>query len=236
MSQIINYYKNKSLLSSGKSNTKMAKNKMETYGLSLIPHSLNSLGVNLCKFSTKECRKMCLNSSGRAGMTKIQEARKRKTDFFIQFEKEFVEKLYEELKLIDKKGNSAVRLNVVSDVNWEEVFQKYKKSVGDFKNTIFYDYTKDYLKIESNNLSNYHLTYSFSGYNWEICEKFLKNKIANVSVVFKPQLPTEYEGFKVINGDETDERFLDEKGVIIGLKYKVPRRIPYESNKFVIEL
>jgi hypothetical protein len=34
------------------------------------------------------------------------------------------------------------------------------------------------------------------------------------------ELPTEYKGFKVINGDENDLRFLDEKNVIVGLKYK----------------
>lgn len=230
------YYKDKKLLSDGSSNTKMAKNKTKTYGLSLIPHSLNSNGVNLCRFSTKECRSMCLNSSGRAGMSKIQEARKLKTDYFVNHEQEFVEKLYDELKAIDKKGNAAVRLNVVSDVDWEQVFRKYKKSIGDFKNTTFYDYTKDFIKIDMNDLPNYHLTYSFSGYNWLMCERFLKEKIANVSMVFKPKLPQEYQGFKVINGDESDERFLDGEGVIVGLKYKVPRGVPYTSNKFVIEI
>jgi hypothetical protein len=233
---LIAYFEKKKLLSDGKSNTKMAKNKMETYGLNLIPHSLNSKRINLCKFSTKECRKMCLNSSGRAGMNNIQEARKLKTDFFIEHEKEFVSKLWKELETLNKKGNCAVRLNVVSDVDWEKVFNKYNISLGELKNLTLYDYTKDYLKIDMNNLDNYHLTYSFSGYNWLMCERFLKDKIANVTVVFKPNIPNEYQGFKVVNGDDTDERFLDEKGVIIGLKYKVPRGVPYEQNKFVIEI
>ena len=87
-----------------------------------------------------------------------------------------------------------------------------------------------------NDVPNYNLTYSFSGYNWLMCERFLKEKIANVSVVFKSEPPKEYKEFKVINGDETDERFLDDKGVIIGLKYKVPRGVKYETNKFVIDI
>jgi hypothetical protein len=231
----IEYYKDKSLLSSGKSNTKMAKNEVSTFGLSLIPHSLNSSGTNLCKFSTKECRKSCLNFSGRAGMSKIQEARKKKTDFFIEQEKEFVEKLWNELSSIDKKGDSAVRLNVVSDVNWEDVFNKYGKSMKQLNNVIFYDYTKDHFKVVANDNPNYNLTYSFSGYNWNFCEEFLKKKLANVAMVFKNEVPSEYKGFKVINGDTTDERFKDEKGVIIGLKYKVPRGVKYETNKFVVE-
>jgi hypothetical protein len=41
----------------------------------------------------------------------------------------------------------------------------------------------------------------------------------NVAVVFK-QVPDTYLGRPVINGDETDLRFLDPKGVIVGLKAK----------------
>jgi hypothetical protein len=38
--------------------------------------------------------------------------------------------------------------------------------------------------------------------------------------VFKNDLPETWKGFKVIDGDKTDERFLDEKGVVVGLKAK----------------
>jgi hypothetical protein len=41
----------------------------------------------------------------------------------------------------------------------------------------------------------------------------------NVAMVFD-KLPETYEGYKVINADETDLRFLDERGVVCGLKYK----------------
>jgi hypothetical protein len=41
----------------------------------------------------------------------------------------------------------------------------------------------------------------------------------NVAMVFDV-LPTEFEGYKVINADETDLRFTDPKNVIVGLKYK----------------
>ena len=47
----------------------------------------------------------------------------------------------------------------------------------------------------------------------------------NVAVVFGVknvnELPTTYKGYKVINGDETDLRFLDEDNVVVGLKYKL---------------
>ena len=64
----------------------------------------------------------------------------------------------------------------------------------------------------------------------------------NVSVVFdSANFPSTYFGKKVINADETDLRFLDEKGVICGLKLKTPvasRKFKKEqlSNDFVVKV
>lgn len=233
---LIKYFEKKKLLADGKSNTKMAKNKTKTYGLSLVPHKLNSKGENLCKFSTKECRAMCLNMTGRAGFDSVQQARLNKTDYFVQHRDHFMGKLYKELEDINKKGEKClVRLNVVSDVDWAEEFRSRKMDIGALKNITFYAYTKNPFQIEANVLGNQHFTFSFSGGNWNWCEKFLKEKRANVAVVFKNNLPLAWRGFKVINGDLDDERVMDEKGVIVGLKYKVPRGIPYTKNKFVID-
>lgn len=233
---LISYFDKKNLLSDGKTNTKMAKNKTQTYGLSLVPHKLNSSGVNLCKFSTKECRAMCLNMTGRAGFDSVQKARLNKTDYFVQHRNHFVTKLYKELDAINNKGQKClVRLNVVSDVNWQEEFTRMGYDISRLKNIIFYAYTKDPFQIEANKLGNQHFTFSYSGGNWNWCEKFLKEKSANVAVVFKNELPLEWRGFKVINGDNDDERILDEKGVIVGLKYKVPRGVKYQKNKFVVD-
>jgi hypothetical protein len=230
------YFSKKKLLADGKTNTKMAKNLTKTYGLSLLPHKLNTNGVNLCKFSTKECRAMCLNMSGRAGFESVQRARLYKTDFFVRKKDTFLEKLYGELVEIDKKGEKClVRLNVVSDINWDNEFRKKGLDIGKFSNITFYAYTKDPFQVEENTADNQYFTFSYSGGNWNWCEKFLKEKKANVAVVFKNALPLEWRGFKVINGDDSDERTLDEKGVIIGLKYKFPRGIPYKKNKFVVD-
>lgn len=232
----IKYFKDRKLLSDGKTNTKLAKNKTQTYGLSLIPHSLNTKGENICPFSTKDCRSLCLNMTGRAGFDSVQQARLRKTDFFIHHKKEFTEKLYSELAAIDKRKKEVlVRLNVVSDIDWETEMGKIGKSLGDFKYITFYAYTKNPFVIEANKLNNQHFTFSFSGGNWQWCEKFLREKTANVAVVFRNSVPLQYKGHKVIFGDNTDDRTLDEKGVIVGLKYKVPRGVPFQSNKFVVE-
>ena len=39
-------------------------------------------------------------------------------------------------------------------------------------------------------------------------------------MVFKDNIPSEYKGYKVINGDDHDLRFLDDRGAIVGLKAK----------------
>ena len=71
-------------------------------------------------------------------------------------------------------------------------------------------------------LSNYHLTFSVSARKAfsKIWDKAQKNygRGMNYAVVFKNKiLPAAYEGYEVINGDESDLRFLDKKGVVVGL-------------------
>jgi hypothetical protein len=225
------------LLSKGSANTKTNKNSMETFYLSLLPANMNSYGKNLCTFSTKECRTMCLQYTGRGVFSNVKSARLAKTDFYVSQPKEFLTQLYSELNKLNSKGKKiAVRLNMLSDIDWESEFQKHLGiSLGSFTHIQFYDYTKSHFKVLENTLCNYHLTYSFSGYNWKIAEQLLKDKKANIAVVFKNQLPLQYKGYEVINGDLTDERFLDKKGVIVGLKYKVPHGVPYVQNKFVVD-
>lgn len=233
---LIKYFEKKKLLADGKTNTKMAKNSIQTYGLSLVPHKLNTAGENLCKFSTKDCRAMCLNMTGRAGFDSVQTARLYKTDLFVKHKPLFVNKLYKELQDIEAKGTKClVRLNVVSDVNWQEEFDKHKLDLAGFKNITFYAYTKNPFQIEANKLDNHHFTFSYSGGNWNWCDKFLKEKLANVAVVFKNALPLTWQGHRVINGDQDDQRIMDEKGVIVGLKYKIPRGVKYQKNKFVVD-
>ena len=231
----IEYFRKRTILTDGKSNTKTAKNSMSTFYLSLQPTDLNSKKLNLCRFSTKECRNACLQFAGRQSFNNVVLSRQRKTEYLINHEKHFVDKMYEELKTLNQKGNVAIRLNLLSDVDWEEKLNIFNKSLSEFSNIQFYDYTKSFDKVYNNKVSNYNLTFSFSGYNLDKATILLKEKITNVAVVFKNSVPLQWNGFDVINGDLSDERFLDEKGCIIGLKYKIPRGVPYVKNKFVID-
>ena len=60
--------------------------------------------------------------------------------------------------------------------------------------------------------------FSRSETNDVIAMDLLKKKV-NVAMVFD-KVPTSYMGYKVIDGDENDLRYLDKKGVIVGLRYK----------------
>lgn len=202
-----------------------------TYGLYLAP--ANTSGYNVCSHSTPECRLGCLNTSGRAGIEEfsgldhIKSARIKKTKLFFEHTAFFMEWLMAEIMAAKAKAIRdgyffSVRLNCTSDIDWTKVLVDGKNIFQIFSDIQFYDYTKNYNKFNEKP-SNYHLTYSYTGRNAELCEVLL-NKGFNVAMVFnvkhESQLPKTYNGYQVINGDLTDYRIDDAKGIIIGLKWK----------------
>ena len=180
-------------------------------------------GKNLCPHASEGCELACLNTSGRGAMKKIQDARKKKTLFFLNQKDLFLAQLKNEinsfLKSSKKKEiNPCVRLNGTSDLPWHNI----GNIMQEFSDIQFYDYTPNlnrmmqFLKGELP--ANYHLTFSRKENNDTACFYVLANG-GNVAMVFD-EIPSTYKGFEVVNGDESDLRFLDKKGVIVGLKAK----------------
>lgn len=224
-----------SYLGSVNSSSKIMKSKKEleiyTYVLYLAPASLS--GHNVCAKATKECITGCLNTSGRAKMAKsyiaIMNARINKTKFFYDHREQFNDILFHELKLAkgrtERKGKEfAVRLNGTSDLN-PILFKKDGKNILEtYPDVQFYDYTKILNRVElAKKYPNYDLTFSFTGHNWNDCLIALKNNV-RVAVIFDIKagqpLPETFNGYKVIDGDKYDYRPLDEKNVIVGLRWK----------------
>jgi hypothetical protein len=187
-------------------------------------------GYNTCPKATVGCKAACLNTAGRGGMFKrgentnmIQKARIRKTKYFFEQRQNFMLDLMADIrkgiKMATKLGLTPVfRLNGTSDLSWEKYDMIPGQNVFEcFPDVQFYDYTKvPKRKVEG--VDNYHLTFSQADgndkdANWAI------SKNMNVTVVFD-KIPTEYKGKPVYNADETDLRFLDPKGVVLGLKAK----------------
>ena len=202
-----------------------------TYAIYLAPASTS--GYNVCSHSTKECRMGCLATSGRAGIEifsgtdRIKKARIAKTKLFFEQNDFFMQWMIAEIKSAQAKAQRdgfyfSVRLNATSDIDWQTVYYKGQNIFQIFPEITFYDYTKNASKFD-NIASNYHLTLSYTGRNWNKCLNVLA-KGFNVAMVFNVKheslLPAMYEGFKVVNGDLTDYRVDDAKGIIIGLKWK----------------
>lgn len=206
--------------------------KIDTYILYLAPS--NASGFNVCPMATNECIAGCLHTSGRAGMeilsgneSRIIKSRIKKTQMFFKQREFFMNWLVSEIAanklLSSSKGNEfAVRLNGTSDINWMAYKINGKTIFDTFPDIQFYDYTKVVNRF-NNMPDNYQLTYSYTGYNWNESEIVL-NSGNNVAVIFnvsknKP-LPLTFKGYTVIDGDITDYRPIDQKGVIVGLRWK----------------
>ena len=232
-----------SYLGSVNTNAKLKKNgkvsQQHTYGLYLAPASLS--GYNVCSHSTPECRMGCLHASGHTAMeilsggNRIQNARIKKTQLLIEHPDFFMKWLVSEIETkritaIKKGFGFSVRLNCTSDIDWVNI-KLYGQNIFEiFPNVQFYDYTKNPNKFV-NKPKNYHLTFSYTGRNWSACKTVLERGF-NIAMVFNVKneklIPAMYNGFNVVNGDLTDYRVNDAKGVIIGLKWK---RIANKENE-----
>ena len=104
-----------------------------------------------------------------------------------------------------------------------------------FPDVQFYDYTKHFNRmrkyVRGEMPKNYHLTYSRSECNQKLVE-IISELGGNIATVFRNELPKTWLGKEVINGDETDLRFLDGKNKIVGLIEK--GRAKKDETGFVV--
>jgi hypothetical protein len=256
------------LLSTKNSKTiKGEKQGYTTYIMYLAPHTQNSKGINLCSHASSGCATACLFNSGAARFNGVQLGKMNKTEYYLENRIGFMEQLRVEIAKIVKthdaivgdeqlglKGNVirykkfAIRLNGTADIPFEKLKVANGLNIFElFPTAQFYDYTKNPKRFEKVQSSNYHLTFSRSETNDADSISLLKRGY-NVAYVFgvkkEQDLPTTYNGFTVINGDESDLRFLDEENVIVGLKYKLmtgkgtkgKNKIQLDTNKFLIDV
>ena len=237
-------------------NPKVMKGDKVSKYLTAIMH-LSPINTKICPYQDiAGCKEACLNTAGRGGIFKkgettniIQEARKRRTNLFLNDREEFMKLLIKEISKFQNYCNNkgvkpAIRLNGTSDIQWEKIplpkfYQQYNnflerkpRHIFDmFYSIQFYDYTKIPTRKVSD-IENYHLTWSYSEANMKYANWF--DKIAyNIAVVFNGDMPIHFKGREVVNGDETDLRFLDKGNVIVGLKAK--GKAKKDTSGFVIQ-
>ena len=210
------------LLNSGNYKTRKGeKYGWKTYGIHLAPYNLS--GKNVCASASAGCSAACLNTAGRGSMHSVQDARVKKTRRFFEDRDGFLSQLFKEIKssiksAAKKELKSCFRLNLTSDILWERIVVK------DFPEVQFYDYTKHLKRfvrfLEGKLPSNYHLTYSRDETTPDTLVKSLCASGGNVAVVFRKKLPRRWLGIEVIDGDDSDLRFQDGNGKIVGLLEK----------------
>ena len=106
----------------------------------------------------------------------------------------------------------------------------------EFPEVQFYDYTKIPNRKVAD-YSNYHLTWSYSSANPKYEELFwdVIRKGMSVAVVFrKPINMTTWRGYKLVDADKDDLRFLDPQSSIVALYAKGAAK--HDSTRFVQDI
>ena len=205
-------------------------------------------GVNLCANAVLAgCVKACLFTAGRGAMSNVMLSRLRKTLYFNQYRDEFMAQLSREISREKAKAKRKgykliVRLNGTSDIRFENIALPLVNAptIFDLHSDVqFYDYTK--LANRKNVPANYDLTFSYSGV--EAYQPFVAKAVANgerIAVVFRNRSIVEamlangdtFLGLPIVDGDDTDIRHLDAKGVVVALYAKGKAR--KDQSGFVV--
>lgn len=218
----------------GEENAKTVKGESLGY-LTLIRYlaPADESGINVCP-NAGACRDVCLYTSGRGRFADVKNARIAKTIDAVKNRDSHLARAVKEITNAKKRAKAlglklAVRVNGTSDLPADTRFLTRAHP-----DVIFYDYTKIAAALDTPNV-HYTLSYDPESVDWAMCREALESG-HNVAMVFDLKsfggtLPASYKGVQVIDGDEHDLRFLDPKGVIVGLKAKGDAK---HANNFVV--
>lgn len=247
------------LLARPESNPKVAKNgKLGVLAapLHLAPSKLS--GFNTCPKASKGCIDACLHTAGNpAYMEQKHKSRIDKTLAYFKQRNAFMALLAFEIMALESKAKRlnmqpAVRLNATSDLPFElrtiNVDGVDVRLMDYFKDVQFYDYTAITKRAvawgRGDMPQNYHLTFSRKEDN-DVDVRQVINAGGNVAVVFggnpfkdgftsfQMDAVGKLGGAVLYDGDVTDYRPDDPKGVIVALKAKGDAKS--DTSGFVIQ-
>lgn len=198
-----------------------------------VANGLPALGVNLCPFAGS-CAAPCLNTAGRGGIPQtsfadkvffnnVEQGRYRRTHEYFTDRATFIAKLIAELGKLAAVARAngmepAARLNGTSDIHWAVRHPEVVRAAQAL-GVRLYDYTKRPVRYVAD--APVHYTYSLDvGSDREEHAITYLRAGGTVAVVFRGGLPATWNGFTVVNGDETDVRYMDPRGTVVGLKAK----------------
>lgn len=226
------------ILTSGAAQSKLGKNKLPSYGLMLTPErglmaaSLADVRTafrltgawNVCPMASKGCALACLSRSGQSGMPSQQRAQAVRTAFLLAEPQHAGIIVGAEIRNALRKGSINLRLNTTSDIRWELISPALIAELT-AAGVNLYDYTA-WRPADREVSAAYSLTYSAKepAHTSDYYLQSLLRSGENVAMPFTTArgqaLPVEWHGFKVIDGDVSDERRLDPAGVVVGLRAK----------------
>lgn len=195
--------------------------------------------LNVCPFADG-CVAPCLVRAGRASFDpSILKARLRRTLLFKADRALFLEMYARDVARLEREAakrnlEPVARPNGTSDLPFERFPVRGQPNImAAFPRVTFYDYTKWPLRLRGRKgqlPANYSLTFSLAVTNDRPAREAIESGAANVAAVFDTRkgqpLPATFKldgsTFPVVDGDESDLRFLDERGVIVGLRAKGP--------------
>ena len=192
------------------------------------------------------CRSDCLVNQGRGVMYPVKRARKGRTDCLKHNPDLFFTLLLRDIDKLHKRAVKigaipCIRLNGMSDIDWSNFLINTGSGVSDtifglYSGTQFYDYSKRPDIIRKSALfHNWYTCASFSGANEKYTRLIVGAAVrygVNLVVVFANELPESFLGYPVLNGDETDLRFLDAPGHVVGLYAKGSAK--HDASGFVV--
>jgi hypothetical protein len=210
--------------------------------LYLAPSDIS--GYQVCPMAKlAQCEKACLYTAGRGAFTSIQNARIAKTKYFFEDRQNFMLNLVKDIEKGIKQAQKAgltllIRLNGTSDIKWENVefdYDNKQTTIFDlFPNVQFYDYTKIANRVDLP--ANYDLTFSYSGVVefQPYAKKAINNKM-RIATVFRSvkHIPDTFLGLRVIGGDDSDIRHLDDQNTIVALYAK--GKAKKDTSGFVVD-
>ena len=208
--------------------------------LTAILYLAGAADPRLCPASTAGCRSVCLiTESGRGVMSPVRQARQAKTDFLFNNRTGFDYQLAKDINSLRAKAKRlgkrpAIRLNGGSDLDWSRFYETYQ-------DIMFWEYTKrpDMAIKLSKAYGNVHMTYSENENTTDRIRGQLLDAGINIAMVFDiwsrhgGALPEKIGTVPVIDGDISDLRFLDPKGVIVGLRLKSAKTPTKNKNTFL---
>lgn len=174
------------------------------------------------------------------------------------FNERLVREVISQRETARRRGRTFVfRPNGTSDLPWHRLLLNDGRTLLEtFPDIQMYDYTKDARKARAYGRgelpANYHVTFSRSEVNENECLEVLASG-GNVAVVFSTRkctrfcvydvetrqcrkvshrLPATWHGYRVVDGDLDDLRFLDDRNVVVGLRAKGDAK--HDASGFVV--